>query len=312
MRQLECFVAVGEHGSIAGAAVALMLSPSAITGALNELERAFNSQLTIRRKAHGVSLTPSGQYVLSQARGLLNAATDLQVMAADAGSALRGRVVIGCYSSLAPTLLTELMAEYGSRHPDVELDFFAGTQQEIHEKLLSGELDLAIAYELTVPSGLTHKRLREAVPAVVLPADHRLAARDKVALAELVDEPMILLDVNPSRENTEMMFSAAGLTPWIRFRTTDFEVTRSMVARGMGYAILVQRPVADVSYEGRPLVILPIHPAVRHVPISMIWSENVRLSIGAEAMLELAIELHQKQPRKNEAVTRAHDSDKTS
>lgn len=294
LRQLECFVAVGEHGSIAGAAAALMLSPSAITGALNELERAFNSQLTIRRKAHGVSLTPSGQYVLSQARGLLHAATDLEVMAADAGNALRGRVVIGCYSSLAPTLLTELMAEYGSRHPNVELDFFAGTQQEIHEKLLSGELDLAIAYELTVPPGLARKRLRDAVPAVVLPADHRLATQEKVALAELVDEPMILLDVNPSRENTEMMFSSEGLVPWIRFRTTDFEVTRSMVARGMGYAILVQRPVADVSYEGRPVAVRPIHPAMRHVPISMVWSKGVRLSRSAKAMLELAVELHRR------------------
>jgi DNA-binding transcriptional LysR family regulator len=294
LRQLECFVAVGEHGSIAGAAAALMLSPSAITGALNELERAFNSQLTIRRKAHGVSLTPSGEYVLSQARGLLHAATDLQVMATDAGSTLRGKVVIGCYSSLAPTLLTELMAEYGIRHPDVELDFFAGTQQEIHEQLLSGKLDLAIAYELTLPPGLARKRLREAVPSVVLPTDHRLAAQDQVALAELVDESMILLDVNPSRENTEMMFSAAGLTPRIRFRTTDFEVTRSMVARGMGYAILVQRPVADLSYEGRPLVVRPIHPATRNVPISMIWSQGVRLSKRAEAMLELAVELHVK------------------
>lgn len=294
LRQLECFVAVGEHGSIAGAAAALMLSPSAITGALNELERAFNSQLTIRRKAHGVSLTPSGEYVLSQARGLLHAATDLQVMATDAGSTLRGKVVIGCYSSLAPTLLTELMAEYGIRHPDVELDFFAGTQQEIHEQLLSGKLDLAIAYELTLPPGLARKRLREAVPSVVLPTDHRLAAQDQVALAELVDESMILLDVNPSRENTEMMFSAAGLTPRIRFRTTDFEVTRSMVARGMGYAILVQRPVADLSYEGRPLAVRPIHPATRNVPISMIWSQGVRLSKRAEAMLELAVELHVK------------------
>lgn len=270
----------------------MLLSPSAITGALNELERAFNSQLTIRRKAHGVSLTPSGQYVLSQARGLLHAATDLQGMAADAGSTLRGKVAVGCYLSLAPTLLTELMAEYGTRYPEVELDFYAGTQQEIHERLLSGELDLAIAYELTLPSGLAHKRLGDAVPAVVLPAEHRLAAQPQVALAELVDEPMILLDVNPSRENTEMMFSAAGLSPWIRFRTTDFEVTRSMVARGMGYAILVQRPVSDLSYEGRSVAVRRIHPATRTVPISMVWQDGVRLSKSAESMLELAIELH--------------------
>lgn len=294
LRQLECFVAVGEHGSIAAAAAAMMLSPSAITGALNELERSFNAQLTIRRKAHGVSLTPSGQYALSQARDLLRAATDLQVMAADAGTTLRGKVVVGCYTSLAPTLLTELLAQYSDRHPEVELDFYAGTQQEIHEKLLSGELDLAIAYELTLPPGLARKRLGEAVPAVVLPVDHRLAAQEKVALSELVDEPMILLDVNPSRENTEMMFSSAGLVPWIRFRTTDFEVTRSMVARGMGYAIMVQRPVADVSYEGRPLVVRPVHPAVRPVPISMVWNERVQLSRSAAAMLELSVELQRR------------------
>lgn len=292
LRQLECFIAVGEHGSIAGAAAAMLLSPSAITGALNELERAFNSQLTIRRKAHGVLLTPSGQYVLAQARGLLHAATDLEVMAGEAGNTLRGKISIGCYSSLAPTILTELMAEYGSRHPEVELDFFAGTQQEIHEKLMSGELDLAIAYEFTVPQGVNRKRLREAVPTVVLPANHRLAAQEQIALAELVGEPMILLDVNPSRENTEMMFSAAGLTPVIQYRTTDFEVTRSMVARGMGYAILVQRPASDLSYEGLPLVIRPIHPATRNVPISMIWQASVKLSKNAEAMLDLALELH--------------------
>ncbi|GAA4374327.1 LysR substrate-binding domain-containing protein [Paeniglutamicibacter cryotolerans] len=292
LRQLECFVAVGEHGSIAAAAQALMLSPSAVTGALNELERIFGAQLTIRRKAHGVTLTPSGGYVLSQARSLLSSANDLQTLAGSAGTELRGRLVVGCYSSLAPTLLTGLLAEFTAEHPRVDIEFHAGTQAEIHRMLLSGELDVAIAYDLAVPAGVAKRKLMDSVPSVVLPADHRLAGHSRVALAELVSEPMILLDVNPSRENTEMMFSAAGLEPWIRFRTTDFEVTRSMVARGMGYAILVQRPAGDVSYEGRPLVVLPIHPAIRHVPVSMVWPESTRLSGAAEAMLALAERLH--------------------
>lgn len=292
LRQLECFVAVGDHGSISAAAQALLLSPSAVTGALNELERIFGTQLTIRRKAHGVTLTPSGRYVISQARSLLSAATDLQSLAGSSGTELRGRLVIGCYSSLAPTLLTELLAEFGAEHPGVDVDFHAGTQQEIHRMLLSGELDVAVAYDLAVPAGLAKRKLTELVPAVVLAADHPLAGRDHLALAELVAEPMILLDVNPSSENTQMMFSAAGLEPWIRFRPTDFEVTRSMVARGMGYAILVQRPAGDMSYEGRPLRVLPIHPAIRRVSVSMVWPESTRLSGAAEAMLALAERLH--------------------
>lgn len=292
LRQLECFVAVGEQGSISAAAQALLISPSAVTGALNELERIFGTQLTIRRKAHGVTLTPSGRYVISQARSLLSAATDLQSLAGSSGTELRGRLVIGCYSSLAPTLLTELLAEFGAEHPGVDVDFQAGTQQEIHRMLLSGELDVAVAYDLAVPAGLAKRKLTELVPMVVLAADHPLAGREHLALAELVPEPMILLDVNPSSENTQMMFSAAGLEPWIRFRPTDFEVTRSMVARGMGYAILVQRPAGDMSYEGRPLRVLPIHPAIRRVPVSMVWPESTRLSGAAEAMLALAERLH--------------------
>lgn len=292
LRQLECFVAVGEHGSIAAAAAALMVSPSAVTGALNELERIFATQLTIRRKAHGVTLTPSGDYVLAQARSLLHAATDLQSLAASSGEQLLGRLVVGCYSSLAPTLLTELLAEFSAQHPRVELEFHAGTQQEIHQMLLSGRLDLAIAYDLAVPAGLSKRRLADSVPGVVLPADHALAAREHVALSELVNEPMILLDVDPSRQNTEMMFSAAGLTPWVRFRTTDFETTRSMVARGMGYAILIQRPASDMSYEGRSLVVRPIHPRISPVPVSMVWPGSAGLSAAAEAMLVLAEQLH--------------------
>ncbi|MDO5745697.1 MAG: LysR substrate-binding domain-containing protein [Micrococcaceae bacterium] len=292
LRQLECFVAVGEHGSIAAAAAALLVSPSAVTGALNELERIFATQLTIRRKAHGVTLTPSGNYVLAQARSLLYAATDLQSLAASSGEQLLGRLVVGCYSSLAPTLLTELLAEFSARHPRVELEFHAGTQHQIHQMLLSGHLDLGIAYDLAVPAGLAKRKLADSVPTVVLPVDHELASGEHVALTDLVSEPMILLDVDPSRQNTEMMFAAAGLTPWVRFRTTDFETTRSMVARGMGYAILVQRPAGDVSYEGRPLAVRPIHPEVRHVPVSMVWPESTRLSAAAEAMLVLAEALH--------------------
>lgn len=292
LRQLECFVAVAEHGSISAASEELMLSASAVTSALNELEKTFASPLTIRRKAHGVTLTATGQYVISQARGLLNAAADLQEMAISGDEKLRGKLAIGCYSSLAPTLLAELMAEFLARHPHVELDFHAGTQQEIHQMVLSGRLDLAIAYEFNAPSGLQRRRLLNAVPTVVLNVDHPLAAQKHIALAELVAEPMILLDANPSRENTEMMFSSAGLDPWIRFRTTDFEVTRSLVARGLGYALLIQRPSSDLSYEGRPLAVRPIHPTIRKVPISMVWNSEVRLSRSADAMLHLALELH--------------------
>lgn len=291
-RQLEAFVAVAERGSITAAALHLHVSPSAVSGAVNGLEHVFGAQLTIRRKAHGVSLTPAGRYVLDRARSLLIAAEDLELHAADSGTELRGSLTLGCYLTLAPTVLAELIDEYSARHPLVDLGFLDGPQSEIQARLLSGELDLAVAYDLSLPTGLQRRRLYDVAPRIVLAADHPLAGRATLGLEDVADEPMILLDVDPSRENTTMMFSDAGLLPNIRFRTTDFEVTRSLVGRGMGYAILVQQPAADQSYEGRRLVVRPIEPRPRSLPVSMVWPDTVRPSQSAAAMIALAAELH--------------------
>ncbi|MFK0083807.1 LysR substrate-binding domain-containing protein [Glutamicibacter sp. NPDC090743] len=292
LRQIECLRAVGQYGSIAAAAQALMLSASAVSGALNELDRAFNTQLTVRRKAHGVSLTASGEYVLTEGRNLLQLAEDLDAMAAEAGAVLRGRVRIGCYQSLAPTVLVELLDEYLKRYPQVQVDFFAGTQEQIHRKLQAGELDLAVVYDFGMPDGLKQRVLQISEPVVVLPPAHPLAQQPKIALAQLVSEPMILLDVQPSREHTNMLFAAAGLTPWIRYRTTDFEATRSMVARNMGYAILIQRPQGDRSYEGKELAVRGIHPVVSKVRVCLVSPEALRPSRAVAAMHELAVALH--------------------
>ena len=292
LRQLEIFACLAEQGSMSAAADTLLISQSAVAGAINALERAVGAQLTIRRKAHGVALTASGRYVLGQAKGLLNAANDLELHASDAGSELRGSLTLGCYRTLAPTVLAALIDSYSQLYPSVELDFFVGPQSEVQEGLRSGTLDLAIAYDVALPNGLRSGQLFSTYPAIVLAADHRLAAQQTLRLEDVADEPMILLDVYPSRENTMMMFSSAGLEPNIRFRTLDYEVTRSLVGRGRGYAILVQQPASSQSYEGRPLAILPISPAVRSVPVSIAWPAAIKPPQCVEAMITLAEKLY--------------------
>ena len=37
---------------------------------------------------------------------------------------------------------------------------------------------------------------------------------------------------------------------------SSFEAVRGMVARGLGFTVLVQRPPVDISYDGLPLVAL--------------------------------------------------------
>ena len=62
----------------------------------------------------------------------------------------------------------------------------------------------------------------------------------------------------------------------------------------MGYAILVQQPASNQSYEGRPLAVRPIDPAVRNVPVSIAWPAAIRPSRSVEAMITLAAQLYTK------------------
>ncbi|KLU10520.1 hypothetical protein BJF77_04090 [Kocuria sp. CNJ-770] len=294
LRQLLCFVAVAEHGSITAAAEQLRVSPSAVSGAVDELERVLRTQLTVRRRAHGVTLTTSGHDVLRRARSLLDEAEDLESRARDTGDDLRGPLMVGSYHTLAPTVLAELLAAYTERHPGVDLDFVSGSQADLVDRLAGGELDLAVVYDVALPPTIQVHRLYQAAPQVVLPADHRLAQDEDqpLPLDLLASEPFILLDLPPSRENTMTLFDHAGITPQVRFRTTDYELTRSLVGRGLGYSILVQHPSSSLTWGGRPLTTRPLEPRPHPVGVCLAWDSNVRPSRRAEAMVDLARTLH--------------------
>jgi len=118
MNQLAAFVAVAEAGTLSGAAERLHVSASALSASVTELERALQTQLLHRRKAKGASLTPAGELVLPRARHLLYQAGELEADARGDERGVAGVVRLGCYPSLAPTVLPVLLSEFAQAHPE--------------------------------------------------------------------------------------------------------------------------------------------------------------------------------------------------
>ncbi|KMS89825.1 LysR substrate-binding domain-containing protein [Prauserella rugosa] len=288
LRQLEYLVAVADAGSISAAAGALHVTPTAVASAITELERTLHTQLMVRRKAHGVVLTPTGTFLYNRATTLLRDAEELQLATASGGAELVGPLVLGCYATLAPTIVPTLMRWVAEQHPSVDLTVVTGSQAELPHRLLTGSLDLAVGYDMALPSGLDSVVLYEAPPYVLLPEDHPAASAASVSLADLAAEPMILLNFPPAQEHTLMLYADAGVTPNIVQRTTDFELTRSLVAHGFGYTILIQRPVSPTTYDGMPVVVRDISPSVRPAVVRMMWPHDVRLTDRARALVDFA------------------------
>ncbi|MFE4002472.1 LysR family transcriptional regulator [Nocardioides sp. YIM B13467] len=287
LRQLEYFVAIAEEGTLSDAAARLHVSQPGISQSFTDLERALDVQLAVRRKAHGVTLTPTGTQVLRHARELLRHAEDLASVASG-GDALSGVLTLGCYVTLAPTALPPLLQDFTALHPGLTIDFVEGTQDVLQRKLLHGELDLAIVYDMEIQPEMERAVIDSRRPHILLPASHRLAHEQAVSLADLADEPMVLLDAPPSSHNTLAIFDEFDIRPDVRYRPTTFELTRALVGRGMGYALLVQRPANDRTYEGREVVVKEIADPVGESHVLVIWPQAARLNRRAAAFVEFS------------------------
>jgi DNA-binding transcriptional LysR family regulator len=127
------------------------------------------TQLCVRRKAHGITLTPTGTSVLRRARALLRQAADLEAEARDDTDELSGALPVGCYLTIAPTVLPRVLRGFGEVHPRVTIDFREGTQDALQQQLLDGELDLAVLYELDVLPEIDRVELSACGPTSLTP-----------------------------------------------------------------------------------------------------------------------------------------------
>lgn len=255
LRQIRYFLAVAEASTISEAANRLCISQGALTGALDELEKQMAVRLFVRRRAHGVALTSSGRSLIVHARALMAAAAQLQAASENSDGTLAGRVVIGCYMTLAPFVMPALIAAFRDHHPAVELEVFHGSGEEINQRLQEGQLDFGLVYDFNLAAATVCDGLYRVRPRIVLPADHPLAANADIDLAQIAHEPLVQFDVEPSLSTIRRIFETLGVVQRRGLGAPTIELVRSLVGHGFGYAVLLHHPPGDLSYEGKPLAV---------------------------------------------------------
>ncbi|MEE9333031.1 MAG: LysR substrate-binding domain-containing protein [Granulosicoccaceae bacterium] len=276
LRQLEYLIACVDTGSLVAAATQLNVSQPTISAAIAKLEIQLGEQLLIRHHAQGVVPCASAQLHIKTARHLLQQAADFQRECDSSGTELAGELTLGCFAPLAPTYLPGLIARLNDQYPGVVLKVFEGTQREIVEGLRAGKQQLGLVYDLDLPGGLFKHELISVQPQVLLRSDHKFAAKKQLSIKELATEPMVLLDVSPSRTYFTGLFESQGFDPIIAYRSSSLELVRGLVGRGLGYSILVTRPSGDTTYDGQKLAIRPLRDKVEPSRISLCGLESSR------------------------------------
>jgi len=289
-RQLEYLVAVGEAGTIALAAQRSNVSSPSISSAISQLEMDLGIQLFVRHHAQGLSLTPGGRRVFNEANRILDSASGLHDIANDIIKTVRGPIAIGALTTVAPVISAQLRRSFEVKYPDVSVLLREGNQVDLFRMLGQAEIDVAITYDLEIPKDIAFEELIYLPPSVMLAGDHPLAKQQSLSLADLEQEPMVLLDLPLSREYFLSMFQHSGFRPNIAERTSDIFVARSLVANGFGFGLVNMRTKADVAPDGKKLAFLPLNDVVRPMVLGLATKRSEHRSGIVAAFFEHVIE----------------------
>lgn len=268
LRQCEYFRAVAENGGITAAARAIGISQPAVAQAIDKLEELTGLVLFTRFHARGMELTAQGTAFLRYADDLLASAERAGHAIGEISQNRKGTIRLGCFQSIAPFCLAQIVRGYRERAPGVVLDVSEQLHGELESALTNNELDLAVMYELGLdPAILSWRPLASVAPYLIVSPDHRLAHRKKVSLKEIGSEDYILFDAPGSRDYFYGIFARHGIGPQIAFRSSSIESVRCSVANGLGVSILAMRPASDQTYDGNHVVPIELEEELPPTPI---------------------------------------------
>lgn len=285
LRQLEYFVAVGEEGSIARASDRVNVSSPSISAAITQLEAEFGLALFTRRHAQGLALSQAGRQFLAQARSVLAEAQRLSHLGAEIAGTVRGPLTVGCLLTFAQLILPSLRREFEAHHPEVQIRQKELDHAALVEGLRDASLDVALSYDLELPSDLDFLPLRALSPYVLLGEGHPLQHRTSLTLQDLAPHPMVLLDLPRSADYFLGLFERAGLRPKVAERTRDMAVMRALVGNGFGYAIANIRPLSETAPDGRRLIRVPLEGPLQPMRLGLLMPPGARRALTVDAFV---------------------------
>jgi DNA-binding transcriptional LysR family regulator len=188
LRDIEYFAVVAEHGHLGRAAEALGLSTPALSKSLRRLEKAMQAKL-VSRTPKGVELTAEGSALLSHVRPLRLSLHDVAREIADLSKGRSGHLRIGSNPGSAELLFPTALSALLTDAPEVTVSFTVGQNPVLLPALRNGHLDLIITSLATPPyEDIIQEHLYDDEFVVYASADHRLAGRPRVRIADLAQE----------------------------------------------------------------------------------------------------------------------------
>ena len=162
IKQMQYLLALHEHQHFGRAAEACFIGQSTLSAAIANMEETLNAQL-LERDHKTFIFTPLGEDIVRQARYIIEQCEELSLFAQCQGKPMSGPFRLGCIPTIAPFVLSDIMAECRQQFPELQLLLREDTTDNSLHALAEGRLDmvlLALPYE----TGAFHTEVLAADP----------------------------------------------------------------------------------------------------------------------------------------------------
>jgi len=257
LKHLRSFVTVAQEQSFTRAALRLHIAQPPLSQRIRQLEEELGAQLFLR-STRKVELSAAGQAYYAAVAPLLGQLDQAAEACRRAARGESGILRVGYSGRASQRLLPRLMMEFRRRFPDVVLDLVGphptGT---LRARLLERQLDLALCFLPIADKEIRTHGMAVTEFSLVLPATHRLAARNRVDLSELAHEPFVGYPSNQGfhlRRAMDDECLRAGFDPNVVRESETSQVLLCLVAAGTGVSIVPselqqQEPIAGIVFK---------------------------------------------------------------
>jgi DNA-binding transcriptional LysR family regulator len=282
-RRLGYFLAIATHGRMAKAAEVLGVSQPTLSQQIGALERDLCTIL-FDRTSNGMQLTATGLALREHAQRLMVQAEAARTAIAELEGGMTGTLRVGVIHTYSTAFLPAIIGRFSDKYPAVRLSVEASNARNVEQRILSGHLDLGIAFDPPQHPELGADRLFEERLVLVLAKSLNRPPQNSITLAALARRPLALLTTAFATRRILDEQLPPGLKLDIRVEMDSVEALIELAKSGGWPTVL-----ADRSLNARKdLAMIPIGPPWIRRSGALLWDAHRYQTAAARAFMAIA------------------------
>lgn len=276
-RQIRYFVSLARNKTFSEAAERVNVSQPALSQQIKKLEAELDCQL-VERMGSGIQLTEAGKTFLPHALDIMDAMRGASNAVKNGDSEnLQGTLNLGIIPTIAPYFLPDMMEDLYPAEPELEIYVEELQTDALVNRLKMGEIDHVLLSPPIPEDGITTEEVGEEPFYLAVNEDEPLADKKFIALDEIKDEPILMLEEGHCLRDQSLAFcQQENVSPNVVFQGSSLHSILNLVETGFGYTFVPEMVLPSRTRES--LRFIPFSDPKPHRGIILARRSSTRLN----------------------------------